>query len=150
MEVVAWTFNPSEARAEQLGIPFVSLEELLDTSDVVSLHVRLSEQSTGLIDAAALARMKPNAILLNGARGAVVDNAALVDTLNRGHLFGAGVDVFNEEPVNPDDPLLKCERVVLTPHCADQTPEAVAAVNRAAVDNILAFLDGNPRVNAAS
>lgn len=149
MEVVAWTFNPSPERAAALGVTFLSLEELLETSDVVSLHVRLSPDSTGLIGAAELARMKPTAILLNGARADVVDNEALVAALNEERLFGAGIDVFAPEPVPADDPLLSCERVVLTPHSADQTPEAVAATNEAAVDNIIAFLDGNPRVNAA-
>jgi D-3-phosphoglycerate dehydrogenase len=93
--------------------------------------------------------MKPTAILLNGARADVVDSGALVSALQEERLFGAGIDVFAPEPVPADDPILSCERVVLTPHSADQTPEAVAATNEAAVDNIIAFLDGNPRVNAA-
>lgn len=149
MEVVAWTFNPSPERAKSLGVEFVSLDELLETSDVVSLHVRMSEQSRGLIGEAELARMRPNAILLNGARGAVVDTAALVSALERGHLHGAGIDVFDEEPVPPDAPMLSCARVVLTPHAGDQTPEAVIATNEGAVDNIIAYLEGAPRVNAA-
>ena len=149
MQVVAWTFNPSRTRAKSLGVDFVSLEELLKTSDVVSLHLRLSPESTGLIGAAELALMKSTAILLNGARADVVDNAALVEALDTGRLFGAGIDVFSQEPAPADDPVLSCERVVLTPHAADQTPEAVAATNEAAVDNILAFLEGKPRVNAA-
>ncbi len=149
MEVVAWTFNPSPERAESLCVDFLSLEELLETSDVVSLHVRLSPDSTGLIGAAELARMKTSAILLNGARADVVDNAALVEALETSRLFGAGIDVFSPEPVPTGDPILSCERVVLTPHAADQTPEAVVATNEAAVDNIIAFLRGKPRVNAA-
>lgn len=149
MEVVAWTYHPSPQRAAALGVAFLSLEELLETSDVVSLHVRLSPDSTGLIGAAQLALMKPTAILLNGARANVVDQAALVAALREERLFGAGIDVFAPEPVPADDPILSCERVVLTPHSADQTPEAVVATNEAAVDNIIAFLDGNPRVNAA-
>lgn len=149
MQVVAWTFNPSAERATALGVEFVSLEELLETSDVVSLHVRLSPESTGLIGATELARMKPTAILLNGARADVVDHGALVTALQEERIFGAGIDVFAPEPVPADDPILACERVVLTPHSADQTPEAVVATNEAAVDNIIAFLDGNPRVNAA-
>ena len=149
MEVVAWTFNPSPERAESLGVDFLSLEELLETSDVVSLHVRLSPNSTGLIGATELARMKSTAILLNGARADVVDNAALVEALETGRLFGAGIDVFSPEPVPTGDPILSCERVVLTPHAADQTPEAVVATNEAAVENIIAYLEGRPRVNAA-
>ena len=81
--------------------------------------------------------------------GAVVDHPALVDALNAGRLFGAGLDVFPEEPLPPDDPILGCEQVVLTPHEADQTPEARDASCRAAVENIIAFLEGKPRVNAA-
>ena len=150
MDVVAWTFNPSPERAQSLGVDFVSLQELLETSDVVSLHVRLSPESTGLIGAAELARMKPTAILLNGARADVVDNAALVEALNAARLFGAGVDVFSQEPAPADDPILSCPRAVLTHHAADQTPEAVEATNEAAVDNIIAYLQGNPRVNAAA
>lgn len=149
MEVVAWTFNPSPERAASLGVEFLSLEELLETSDVVSLHVRLSPESTGLIGPAELARMKPTAILLNGARADVIDHGALVAALQEERLFGAGIDVYAPEPVPADDPILSCERVVLTPHSADQTPEAVVATNEAAVDNIIAFLEGNPRVNAA-
>lgn len=149
MDVVAWTFNPSPERATSLGVDYVSLEELLESSDVVSLHVRLPPESTGLIGAGELARMKSTAILLNGARADVVDNEALVEALEQGRLFGAGIDVFSQEPAPADDPILSCERVVLTPHAADQTPEAVMATNEAAVDNIIAFLEGKPRVNAA-
>ena len=149
MDVAAWTFNPSPDRAKALGVDFVSLQELLETSDVISLHVRLSPDSTGLIGATELARMKPTAILLNGARADVVDNAALVEALDGGRLFGAGIDVFSQEPAPADDPILSCARAVLTPHAADQTPEAVMATNEAAVDNIIAFLEGKPRVNAA-
>ena len=149
MEVVAWTFNPSPERAAVLGVEYLSLEELIESADVISLHVRLSADSTHLIGAPELARMKPTAILLNGARADVVDNRALVAALEAGRLFGAGIDVFSPEPVPADDPILACERVVLTPHAADQTPEAVVATNEAAVDNIIAFLEGRPRVNAA-
>jgi D-3-phosphoglycerate dehydrogenase len=149
MEVVAWTFNPTPERARALGLRYLSLEELLASADVVSLHVRLSDDTRGLIGASALGRMKPGAILLNGARGAVVDTGALIEALDSGHLFGAGLDVFDHEPLAPDHPILGCQRVVLTPHAADQTPEAVDATNRNAVDNVIAFLEGRPRVNAA-
>lgn len=149
MDVAAWTYNPSPERAAALGVRFLPLEELLATSDVVSLHVRLSDDSRGLIGAAELARMKRGAILLNGARSDVVDNPSLVSALRSGHLFGAGIDVFSQEPLVDDDPILHCENVVLTPHAADQTPEAIDATNKNAVDNIIAFLEGAPRVNAA-
>lgn len=149
MDVVAWTFNPDEHREKALGVRYLQLDELLSTSAVISLHVRLSDQTRGLIGAQQIARMPPDAILLNGARGPVVDTGALVEALNRGHLHGAGMDVFDEEPLPADAAITRCPRVVMTPHSADQTPEALRAVNEGVVDNILAFLDGTPRVNAA-
>ena len=145
MHVHAWTFNPSPERAQELGIPFVALDELLRTSDVVSIHVKLTDQTRGLLGARELGLMKPGALLVNTARGAIVDTAALVGALNRGHLGGAGIDVFDVEPIPADHPLLACEQVVLTPHVADQNPEGFEILNRGAVENVLAFLDGTPR-----
>jgi D-3-phosphoglycerate dehydrogenase len=145
MRVQAWTFHPSAERSERWGVPFVSLEELLRTSDVVSLHVRLTEQSRGLIGRRELERMKPGAILVNTARGAVVDAVALAELLHAGRLGGAGIDVYEVEPVPPDHPLLACAQVVLTPHNADQTPEGMEMLNAGVVDNVLAFLDGRPQ-----
>ncbi|MBT4138130.1 MAG: hypothetical protein HOE48_09455, partial [Candidatus Latescibacteria bacterium] len=86
--------------------------------------------------------MKPGALFLNGARGAVVDTVALVLALDNGHLGGAGVDVFEQEPPPADLALLQCEQVVLTPHCADMTPEGVDLLNSGAVENVIAFLEG--------
>ena len=145
MEVVAWTFTPDPERAARLGVRYVEFEELLAGSDVVSLHLRLSAESRGLIGARQLALMKPGALLINTARGGLVDGAALADALNRGALFGAALDVFEQEPPAADDPLLRCERVVLTPHAADMTPEGVELLNQGAVDNVIAFLEGTPR-----
>lgn len=144
MRVQAWTFHPTPERADALGVPFVPLDELLRTSDVVSIHVKLTEQTRGLIDAKALASMKRGALLINTARGAVVDSAALVNALNSGQLGGAGIDVYDIEPLPADHPLLACEQVVLTPHVADQNPEGFEILNRGVVDNVLAFLDGKP------
>jgi len=145
MRVQAWTFRPSAERAARLGAPFVELDELLRTSDVVSLHVPLTDRTRGMLGERELALMKPGAILVNTARGPVVDNRALAAALDAGHLDGAGIDVFDEEPVPPDHPLLRCEQVVLTPHAADQTPEGMDILNGGAVDNVLAFLDGKPQ-----
>lgn len=144
MKVVAWTYNPSAERAESLGVEYVDLDTLLKTADVVSLHVRLSEESRHLIGKRELELMKPGAILLNGARGAVVDSVSLAAALNSGHLGGAGIDVYDEEPVPADHPLLGCDQVVLTPHCADMTPEGVDFLNIGAVENIIAYLEGKP------
>ena len=145
MDVIAWTYNPSPERAQKLGVTFVEFEELLQKADVISLHVKLTEESKGLIGSKELSMMKKGAILLNGARGAVVDTAALVDALNSGHLGGAGIDVYEQEPIPSDHPLLSCEQVVLTPHCADMTPEGVDLLNSGAVENVIAYLEGRPQ-----
>jgi phosphoglycerate dehydrogenase-like enzyme len=89
--------------------------------------------------------MKRGALLVNTARGAIVDNAALAAALNAGHLGGAGIDVFEVEPIPPDYPLLSCAQVVLTPHNADQMPEGTELLNSGAADNVIAFLEGRPQ-----
>jgi len=142
MDVIAWTFNPTPERAKALGVRFVDLDELLQKSDVVSLHVALTDDTRRMIGAREFGLMKPGALFLNGARGAVVDTPSLVEALNSGHLGGAGVDVFEEEPPPSDLALLQCEQVVLTPHCADMTPEGVDLLNSGAVENVIAFLEG--------
>jgi D-3-phosphoglycerate dehydrogenase len=145
MVVQAWTFHPTAERSAELAIPFVAMDELLHTSDVVSVHVKLTDRTRGLIGRRELGLMKPGALLINSARGAIVDTAALVDALNRGHLGGAGIDVYDIEPVPPDYPLLQCEQVVLTPHVADQNAEGMEILNQVAVDNVVGFLEGRPQ-----
>lgn len=145
MNVIAWTFHPSLEKAEVLGVQYVELDELLRTADVVSLHLRLTNESRHIIGTRELGLMKPNALLVNGARGGLVDTNALVEALNYGGLGGAAIDVYDEEPPPTDHPLLSCEQVVLTPHCADMTPEGVELLNEGAVDNIIAFLEGRPQ-----
>ncbi len=145
MEVVAWTFNPSAGRSRELGVRFLELDELLQVSDVVTIHVKLTPESRHLIGAGELSLMKPGSLLVNTARGAIVDTAALVESLNSGHLGGAGLDVYDTEPLPGNDPLLDCEQVVLTPHSADQTPEGYDLLNQGVVDNVIAFLEGRPR-----
>lgn len=145
MDVIAWTYHPSQERAERLGVRFVTLDELLSEADVVSMHVALTEDSRGMIGAREFGLMKDGAILVNGARGPVIDTDALVAALRSGRLGGAAIDVYDEEPVPPSHPLLSCEQVVLTPHCADMTPEGVDLLNGGAVENVIAFLEGRPR-----
>jgi len=145
MSVVAWTFHPSQERAKQLGVTFVELDELLASSDVVSVHVRLSPESRHLIGRSELARMKPGSLLVNTARGDVIDSGALVEALQQEHLAGAALDVFDTEPLPAHHPILACDQVVLTPHYADQTPEGIDLLNAGAVDNVLAFLAGRPQ-----
>jgi phosphoglycerate dehydrogenase-like enzyme len=117
------------ARAESVaeapsGAVHVTLAELLAGSDIVSLHAPLSAQTRGIIDARALACMRPGSYLVNTARGALVDETALVDALAQGHLAGAGLDAFAHEPLEPDSPLLRLPNVVLTPHVAGSTRDA--------------------------
>lgn len=145
MNVLAWSFHPSAERAAELGVAFASLEEVLARSDVVSVHVKLTDQSRGLIGSRQIGLMKKGALLINTARGAIVDTAALVKALNSGKLGGAGIDVFDVEPLPPDHPLLSCQHVVLTPHVADQTPEGMELLNGGVVDNVIAFLEGRPQ-----
>jgi D-3-phosphoglycerate dehydrogenase len=145
MEVLAWTFHPTPERAAHFGANLVSLEELLARSDVVSLHVKLTKESRGLIGANQIRLMKRGAMLINTARGPIVDTSALIEALNSGHLEGAGIDVFDAEPIPANHPLLSCQQVILTPHNADQTPEGMEMLNAGAVDNVIAFLEGRPR-----
>jgi phosphoglycerate dehydrogenase-like enzyme len=140
MRVIAWTMHP---RPEP-GVEFVELDDLYRASDVVSIHLRLSPATEGFIGPRQLALMKPTAILINTARGAVVDEAALIDALATGRIAGAGLDVFSAEPLPPGHPLAQLPNVVITPHCAGITPEALEAGLRMAVENIWEFLAGRP------
>lgn len=145
MNVIAWTFNPSPERAAELGVRYVELDDLLRQSDVVSIQVRLSDESRRMIGKREFDLMKPGSLFINGGRGELIDGAALVDALNSQHLAGAGLDVYDTEPLPADDAILSCEQVVLTPHLADQTPEGVELLNSGAVENVIAFLEGHPQ-----
>jgi D-3-phosphoglycerate dehydrogenase len=140
MRVIAWTLHPNPA----LGFELVELEELLRTSDVVSLHLRLSEQTRGFLGRPQFALMKRTAIFVNTARGPIVDEAALVEALTERRIAGAGLDVYDVEPLPPGHPLTKLDNVVLTPHSAGVTPEALEAGLQLSVDNIWNFLEGRP------
>ncbi len=140
MRVIAWTMHPNPA----LGFELVSIEALFRSSDVVSVHLRLSPQSRGLIGKQELEMMKPTAILINTARGAIVDETALVEALTRHRIAGAGLDVFDTEPLPPSHPLTRLEHVVLTPHSAGITPESLEAGLESAVQNIWNYLAGAP------
>lgn len=119
-----------------------SLEELLGVADVVSLHVPLSDTTRGMIGVAQFAQMKPGAVLVNTARGGLVDDAALLDALDAGRLFGAGLDVTEPEPLPSDHPLLHRDDVVVTPHVASGTAEGKARIFRAAFGQVIQGLAG--------
>ncbi len=128
-----------------LGVEYVSLETLMRESDLVSLHVPSNAQTRGLISRALLESMKPTAVLINTARGAVVDNAALADCLNAGKLSAAGIDVFDMEPPIPQDyPLLHAKNTVLAPHVAFATDESMLRRAEIVFRNVDAFLAGKP------
>jgi D-3-phosphoglycerate dehydrogenase len=141
MRVIVWTMHP----ARYAGVDFVPLDEIYDTSDVVSLHLRLSPETESFVTAAQFALMKPTAILINTARGAIVNEEALLEALASGRISAAGLDVFATEPLPPHHPLTLLDNVVLTPHCAGITPEALEAGLRMAVDNIWDFLEGRTK-----
>lgn len=125
-----------EDREDALGVRFRLYRELLRTSDIVSLHVPLNASTTGLLGAEELALMKPGAILVNTSRGPVVDEKALYQALLDGRLYGAGLDVFDEEPPPADNPLLQLDNVILTAHMAGPTQESNIARLRNAFDNV--------------
>jgi D-3-phosphoglycerate dehydrogenase len=145
VRLLAATYGPDGGRAAAAGARHVPVETLLREADIVSLHLRLSPDTEGYLSRDRLALMKAAAFLVNTARGALVDKAALVDALREGRLAGAGLDVFHEEPVPPDDPLLTLANVVVTPHNAGMTRHVIDAGLLRAVENIERFLAGTPR-----
>ena len=145
MRVVAWTFHPSADRATELEVDFVELDELLRQSDAVSIHVKLTPESRHLLGRRELALMKQGSLLVNTARAGIVDTEAMIDALQSGQLGGAGLDVFDTEPLSADDRIFRCTNVALTPHNADQTLEGFDFLNGGVVDNVIAFLEGRPQ-----
>lgn len=129
------------------GVELVALERLLSESDVVTLHARVTEETTGFIDAAALARMKPDATLINTARGPLLDYDALTEVLGRGHLRGAMLETFAVEPVPDDWPLLRLPNVTLTPHIAGASLKTVKIAADQAAEEVRRYLAGEPPVN---
>jgi phosphoglycerate dehydrogenase-like enzyme len=139
--------RPAASVETELGVRYLPLDDLLRTADIVSLHTPLTAETRGLIAARELGLMKPTAILINTSRGGIVDEPALVAALREGRLRGAGLDVFAEEPIRPDHPLLALPSVVLTPHIATGTRQAMAIKARAQFANILRVLRGEPPLN---
>jgi phosphoglycerate dehydrogenase-like enzyme len=142
MQVIAWGPTLTDERAAKSGARFMALEEVLKTADVVSIHLALSDQSKNLLDQARLRLMKKSAYLVNTARGAIVDEAALVKILKAKVLAGAALDVFVDEPLPKDHPLLELDNVVLTPHLGWPTDSGFEGFANHAVDNILDYMEG--------
>lgn len=131
-----------EAEVAAAGAQVVPLEALLREADCVSLHARVTEETRGLVDRRFLALMRAGAVLVNTARGELIDEGALVEALECGRLGGAGLDCFVEEPLPPEHPLTRLPQVILTPHLGAQTDEAVEAMGRLALEACLAVLSG--------
>jgi phosphoglycerate dehydrogenase-like enzyme len=144
MKVLCSTAHPDRPRSTSAGVSFVSLAKLLRNSDVVSLHAALNPETIGLIGAEQLAQLRPSAMLVNTARGALVNEGALLAALRTGRLAGAALDVTDPEPVAPGSPLLDLDNVLLTPHIAAATRSARRQAIVGCLQNIRNFLSGRP------
>jgi D-3-phosphoglycerate dehydrogenase len=120
----------------------VEFDQLLSQSDVIAVTIKASEKTRGLISRQALEKIKPSCILVNTARANIVDTTAMIDALRTGKLAAAALDVYDQEPLPPDNPILSLPNVIISPHNAGMTPEAIERGNEMLVDNILAFLQG--------
>jgi D-3-phosphoglycerate dehydrogenase len=149
MRVVAYDPYWPAAFAAEHGIEQMEIDELLRTSDVVSLHVPLMAETRHLVDADALSRMKPGAILVNCARGGIVDEAALVEALQKKQIAGAGIDVFEAEPPS-GSPLLALDNVVLTPHTAAFTTQALSNMDWGVTDQLIGYASGKKPPHAVN
>ena len=144
MEVIGWSRTYSTERARECGVKLAEFDDVLANADIISIHLRLSPETENLISASEFTLVKPTVILINTARGAIVDQEALIAALREGRIAGAGIDVFPEEPLSVDSPLSTMDNVVLSPHVGWVTHEASARLQRMPVDNIIAYLEGNP------
>ncbi|MEY8371177.1 2-hydroxyacid dehydrogenase [Aerococcaceae bacterium 50-4] len=140
-------YNRSEKQAaKDLGIDLVDLDELLETADIVSVHLPLNDETRHLLNKEKLSLMKESAVIINVARGPIIDDAALADLLNEGKIAGAGIDVFDGEPPLPADyPLLSAKNAILTPHVGFLSDEAMELRAQIAFENTTAFIEGKPQ-----
>lgn len=144
MRVIAWSENLTAERAGQVGVTYVSKQELFEQADVLSVHLVLSERSRGLIDAQALSWMKPTALLVNTARGPIVDEAALIKALQKQHIAGAALDVFAEEPLPALHPFRTLDNVLATPHVGYVSRQNYAQFFAQMIEDIQAWAAGEP------
>jgi phosphoglycerate dehydrogenase-like enzyme len=144
MEVLAWSEHLTTERAAEFGARLVAKDELLEASDVVTIHLKLSERTRGLIGSRELGLMRPSAYLVNTSRGPIVDEAALIEALQEGVIAGAGLDTFDVEPLPATHPLRRLPNTVLTPHLGYVTEETYRRFYGDAVEDVAAFLRGEP------
>jgi phosphoglycerate dehydrogenase-like enzyme len=144
MNVIAWSPNLTPERCKEVGVSYATKEALFATADVITIHVVLGPRSRGLVGSADLARMKPTAYLVNTARGPIVDETALLETLQQKKIAGAGVDVFSVEPLPVDHPFRKLDNMVLTPHLGYATEDSFRNHYTQMVEGIDAWFKGEP------
>lgn len=144
-KVICYTLNPSPQRAVSLGVNFVSLDDLLQNSDVITLHVPLTSETNRLFSRERLERTKRGVLVVNTARGKIIDTQALLDLLAKGHIGGAALDVFEEEPPIIPSEWFSLPNLILTPHTAFNTGEATDEKIALCIENIAAFLNGTPQ-----
>ena len=144
MEVIAWSQNLTPEHAAQVGARHVSKEELMAGSDVVSIHLVLSGRTRSLVGAQEFEQMKSTAFLVNTSRGPIVDEQALIEALQSNRIAGAGLDVYDREPLPHDHPLLALENTVLTPHLGYVSREGLAEMYQQVVEDLAAYLRGEP------
>lgn len=144
MKVIAWSQNLTAERCAEVGAELVSKEELFARADVVTIHLLLSDRTTGLVAAQDLARMKPTAILVNTSRGPIVDEAALLETLKARRIRAAAIDVFSREPLPVDDPIRGLDNAVLTPHVGYVTEDTYRLFYGQMVEAVAAWANGSP------
>jgi phosphoglycerate dehydrogenase-like enzyme len=144
MSVIAWSQNLTAEGAARCGATLVSKDEIFSRSDILSIHVQLSARTRGLVGASELRSMKPTAYLINTARGPIVDEGALVQALRTGVIAGAGLDVFDQEPLPPDHPFTRLDNVLLVPHIGYVTTEQYQVRYRETVEDVVAYLQGAP------
>jgi D-3-phosphoglycerate dehydrogenase len=142
MRVLAFDPFVQDNRFKEIGVERMAMDDLLADADIVTLHCDLTDESRNLIDADAIGRMKNTAVVINAARGMILDEAALVMALNEGRLAGAAIDTFEEEPVDPEHPLLKMDNVVMSPHVAGQAQEVLRNSSLAGAEAITRELRG--------
>jgi D-3-phosphoglycerate dehydrogenase len=144
MNVIAWSPNLTPERCKEVGVGYATKQELFGAADIITVHMVLSERSRGLVGQEDLARMKPTSYLVNTARGPIVDEAALLETLQQRRIAGAAIDVFSVEPLPVNHPFRKLDNIVLTPHLGYVTEECFRSHYGQMVEGIEAWLKGEP------
>jgi phosphoglycerate dehydrogenase-like enzyme len=145
MEVIAWSQNLTQERCDELGVDLVTKDALIERADVLTLHLILGDRTRGIMQAADFARMKPSAYFINTSRGPLVDEAALISVLENRAIAGAGIDVFDVEPLPLDHPFRRLENTVITPHLGYVSLESYQGFYGGMVENIQAWLAGTPQ-----